>query len=227
MMLLRCKNLLVVLVLGALFGGVAWWWWVTSGYVSIDDARIKADVVAISAELTAKITSLTKREGDRVSRNEVLATLDRRELAIQIKQAQAELDRLSSKAQQEAHSIELYQATQREEVAKAEASLRAVRYSSDDVRAHALQAKQDWNRNRQLFQKQLVAEQDLNRAATELRQSEACLHCRKKSKKASRCSVSRGLNPARSPSCRLSYERAGRRHGVPGRSSRNCGVSCS
>lgn len=167
--------MLVVLVLGALVGGAAWWWWFTSGYVSTDDARIKADVVAISAELRAKITSLTKREGDKVFRNEVLATLDRRELEIQIKQAQAELDRLRSKAQQEAHSIELYQATQREEVAKAEAALRAVRYSSEDVRAHVVQAKQDWNRSRQLFQKQLVPEQDLNRAATELRQSEAQL----------------------------------------------------
>lgn len=175
MILLHWKNLLIVLVFAALFGGVVWWWWITSGYVSTDDARIKADVVAISAELTAKITSLAKREGDRVARDEVLATLDRRELEIRIQQAEAELDRLRNKAQQEAKSIDLYQATQREEVAKAEAALRAARYNSEDVRAHALQAKQDWDRSQRLFQKQLVAEQDLNRAATELRQSEAQL----------------------------------------------------
>jgi len=175
MILLHWKNPLIVLVFAALFGGVVWWWWITSGYVSTDDARIKADVVAISAELTAKITSLAKREGDRVARDEVLATLDRRELEIRIQQAEAELDRLRNKAQQEAKSIDLYQATQREEVAKAEAALRAARYNSEDVRAHALQAKQDWDRSQRLFQKQLVAEQDLNRAATELRQSEAQL----------------------------------------------------
>lgn len=169
------KNLLVVMVIAAALGGFGWWWWITSGYVSTDDARIKADIVAISAELTAKITSLSKREGDRVERDEVLATLDRRELQIQIQQAEAERDRLRSMAQRETKNIELQRATQREEVAKAEAALRASRYNHEDSRAHAIQARDDWLRNRKLFEKQLVAQQELDRTTTVLRQSEAQL----------------------------------------------------
>jgi membrane fusion protein (multidrug efflux system) len=96
-------------------------------------------------------------------------------LEIRIQQAEAELDRLHSKAHQEAKSIELHQARQREEVAKAEAALRAARYNYDDARAHSTQAKGDWLRNQQLFDKQLVAEQELERANTLLRQSEAQL----------------------------------------------------
>jgi membrane fusion protein (multidrug efflux system) len=171
----RWKSLLVFIVIAAALVGFGWWWWITSGYVSTDDARIKADIVAVSAELTAKVMTLSKREGDRVERDEVLATLDRRELEIRIQQAEAELDRLHSKAHQEAKSIELHQARQREEVAKAEAALRAARYNYDDARAHSTQAKGDWLRNQQLFDKQLVAEQELERANTLLRQSEAQL----------------------------------------------------
>jgi membrane fusion protein, multidrug efflux system len=167
------KTLLILIVLFVALGGFGLWWWITAGYVSTDDARIKADIVAISAEMTAKIDSLTRKEGDRVARDEVLATLNSHELEIQIQQAEAELDRLRSKAQQEAREIELHETRQKEEVAKAEAALRASRYNYDDARAHAVQAKDDWNRSQKLFEKKFVPEQELDRAKTNLRQSEA------------------------------------------------------
>jgi membrane fusion protein (multidrug efflux system) len=167
------KTLLLSATLLAALGGFGYWWWITSGYVTTDDARIKADIVAISAELTARIDSLTKTEGDQVARDEILATLDRRELEIQVQQAEADLDRLTSKAKQEAMGIELHLARQKEEVAKAEAALRASRYNYDDALAHAVQAKDDWHRNHKLFEKQLVPAQELDRAKTMLRQSEA------------------------------------------------------
>ena len=167
------KTVLIIILLVVAFGGFGVWWWITAGYVSTDDARIKADIVAVSAEMTAKIESLTKREGDRVARDEVLATLDRKELEIQIRQAEAELDRLRSRAQQEAGEIELHEARQKEEVEKAEAALRASRYNYDDARAHAVQAKDDWRRSQKLFEKKFVPEQELDRAKTVLRQSEA------------------------------------------------------
>jgi membrane fusion protein (multidrug efflux system) len=169
----RWKTLLVLTALVAIAGGVGVWWWRSAGYVSTDDARIKAEIVAVSAEMTAKIISLGKEEGDGVGLDEVLATLDRRELEIQVQQAEAEVDRLRNKAQQGAKEIELHVARQREEEAKAEASLRAFRHHFDDVHAHAAQAKEDWRRNQKLFEKELVAEQELERAKTSLRQAEA------------------------------------------------------
>lgn len=167
------KTLLLAAALLGAVGGGGFWWWITSGYVSTDDARIKADIVAVSAELTARIESLTKAEGDRVKRDEVLATLDRSELEIQIRQAEAELERLQSRARQEAMGIKLHIARQKEEVAKAEAALRAARHNYEEARAHALQAENDWRRNRKLFDKQLVAEQELDRARTLVNQYEA------------------------------------------------------
>lgn len=167
------KMLAALAALIAAGGGIGVWWWRSSGYVSTDDARIKAEIVAVSAEMTAKLNSLTKEEGDTVTRREVLATLDRRELEILLQQAQAEADRLRNKAEQGAKEIELHIARQKEEVTKSEASLRAARHQLDDARAHAGQAKEDWSRNQKLFIKDLVAEQELDRAKTSLRQAEA------------------------------------------------------
>ena len=91
------KTLAALAAFITVVGGFGLWWWSTSGYVSTDDARIKAEVVAVSAELTAKLSSLAKEEGDQVTRQEVLATLDRRELEILFQQADAEADRLRNK----------------------------------------------------------------------------------------------------------------------------------
>jgi len=167
------KTFVALAALLAAAGGFGVWWWRTSGYVSTDDARVKAEIVAVSAELTAKLSSLAKEEGDVVTRQEVLATLDRRELEILFQQADAEVDRLRNKAQQGAKEIELHVARQKEEVVKAEAALRASRHQFDDARAHADQAKEDWSRNQKLFDRALVAEQEMERAKTSLRQADA------------------------------------------------------
>jgi membrane fusion protein (multidrug efflux system) len=167
------KMLAGLAVFIVVVGGFGVWWWRSAGYVSTEDARIKAAIVAVSAEMTAKLRSLTKEEGDSVARHEVLATLDRRELEIQVQQAEAEVDRLRNKAQQGAKEIEVHVARQKEEVVKAEAALRASRHQLDDARAHAAQANEDWARNQKLFEKALVAEQELERARTTLRQAQA------------------------------------------------------
>jgi multidrug resistance efflux pump len=170
---LRWTTLLAALIVVATAAGAGVWWWRSTGYVSTDDARVKAEIVAVSAEMTAMLVSLAKEEGDLVARNDILATLDRRELEIQHRQAVAEVDRLDSKVQQKTSEIELHVARQKEEVAKAEAALRGFRHNLDDARAHAIQAKDDWRRKQKLFQKQLVAEQELEHAKTSLSQAEA------------------------------------------------------
>src|SRR3972149_9234630 len=96
----RWTTILVSAAFVAIAGGFGVWWWISAAYVSTDDARVKAEIVAVSAEMTAKLDSLRKEEGDGVARHEVLATLDRRELEIHLQQAEAEVDRLHSNARQ-------------------------------------------------------------------------------------------------------------------------------
>jgi len=78
-----------VALLGGVFGA---WWWRSMGYVSTDDARIKAEIVSISTEIQGRIEALAKDEGESIARGEIMGRLDSREVQIQIQQAQAELD---------------------------------------------------------------------------------------------------------------------------------------
>ena len=84
------------LILIALMVFLGIWWWRSLGFVSTDDARIKADIVSISAEIDGRIKALTKEEGDAVAPGEVMARLDNMEIMIQIQQAQAAIDRVTA-----------------------------------------------------------------------------------------------------------------------------------
>ncbi|MFQ5850597.1 MAG: HlyD family secretion protein [Candidatus Binatia bacterium] len=161
------------LVLVAMVAFLGTWWWKSLGYVSTDDARIKAEIVSISAEIAGRIESLTKDEGDVVVAGEVMARLDNREILIQIQQAQAEVDRARSRLLQVQRQVDLHLEKQKGEMVQAEAALRGYRYNLENARVHAEQAREDWERDKELSKRKLISAQKLARAETELRQAEA------------------------------------------------------
>src|SRR3989304_3731720 len=65
-----------VALLGGVFGA---WWWRSMGYVSTDDARIKAEIVSISTEIQGRIEALAKDEGESIARGGIMGRLDSRE----------------------------------------------------------------------------------------------------------------------------------------------------
>ncbi|MFQ5918077.1 MAG: HlyD family secretion protein, partial [Candidatus Binatia bacterium] len=161
----------LILVALTVFLGI--WWWRSLGFVSTDDARIKADIVSISAEIDGRIKALTKDEGDAVAPGEVMARLDTREVLIQIQQVEAEIDRARSRSLQARRQIDLHVEKLKGEIVQAEAALRGYRYNLEDALVHAEQAKEDRQRASALFEKQLISEQKRALAETELRQAEA------------------------------------------------------
>lgn len=166
---------LVILALAVIAGGLGAWWWGSAGHVSTDDARVKAEIVAISAETPGRIREITKREGDSVSSGEVLVRLDDREVRFQMEQARAEVDRARSKLVQTRREMNLIFERQKGETSRAEASLRSYRHHLEDARAHAKKAEGDWQRNQELFARQLISAQELSHAETELLQGRARL----------------------------------------------------
>ncbi len=166
-------GVLSVLVLAGIGGVLGVWWWRSAGYVSTDDARIKAEIVSVSAEIRGRIDSLAKEEGNAVAQGEILARIDNREVQIWIRQAQAEVDSSRSKLLQATREIGFYVERQKSEIPQAEAALQAHRFNLEDARAHAEQAREDWQRTEALFERELIPAQELDRAETELRQAEA------------------------------------------------------
>ncbi len=156
-------------------GGFGAWWWRSMGYVSTDDARIKAEIVSISTEIQGRIEALAKDEGESIARGEIMGRLDSREVQIQIQQAQAELDRTRSRLQQTASEIGFHLERQRGELPQAEAALAGYRHNLEDAQAQAEKVQEDWRRTRSLFERELISAQELAHAETVMRQARARL----------------------------------------------------
>lgn len=104
---LKSWVLLSVLVVAALFGGYYYWQIHLAsqlpGYIAASNGRIEANQVNIATKLAGRIAELYVREGDMVDEEQVLARLDSRQLAAQLKTAEADVRRLE-RAEEEAKS---------------------------------------------------------------------------------------------------------------------------
>lgn len=105
----------VLMLLAAAGGGL--WVWSSLGYVTTDDARVKADIVTISTETPGRIRTLRKEEGDRVEPGEVLVELDPREVLIRIERRKAAVDRARSRLLQVEREVRYAREKQQEELA--------------------------------------------------------------------------------------------------------------
>ncbi|MFT8347496.1 HlyD family secretion protein [Clostridium saccharoperbutylacetonicum] len=74
------RKLLIIGILAtiviALSGIVFYYWYENTYYVSTDDARVSADLVSVTPQITGKLLELNVAEGDAVSKNEILARQD-------------------------------------------------------------------------------------------------------------------------------------------------------
>jgi multidrug resistance efflux pump len=68
-------GILITIVM-ALGGIVAYYWYENTYYVSTEDARVSADLVSVTPQITGKLLELNISEGDTVSKNEILARQD-------------------------------------------------------------------------------------------------------------------------------------------------------
>ena len=72
------------------------WVWSSLGYITTDDARIKADIVTISTEVPGRISALLKDEGEPVESGDIMVELDKQEILIRIEQHKAAVDHARS-----------------------------------------------------------------------------------------------------------------------------------
>jgi HlyD family secretion protein len=77
-------------------------------YIASSNGRIEANQVNIATKLAGRITELYVREGDMVDKDQVLARLDSRQLAAQLKTVEAEERRLERAEEEAKSSVDRY-----------------------------------------------------------------------------------------------------------------------
>lgn len=92
--LVRLLLMVALPLAAAIYGAV--WWGQSMRYITTENAYVKADVIAISADVTGRIIDIDARENERVNGGQVLLRIDPRTFEIVIAEAKAELDRVGA-----------------------------------------------------------------------------------------------------------------------------------
>ena len=90
--LIRLVLMVILPVCAAVWGALVWG--ESMRWVTTENAYVKADVIAISADVKGRIIDIDVRENERVSGGQVLFRIDPRPFEIEIQEAKAELDRV-------------------------------------------------------------------------------------------------------------------------------------
>ncbi|MDQ1278335.1 MAG: hypothetical protein QG555_1378, partial [Thermodesulfobacteriota bacterium] len=140
-----------------------------SGVIEAKDAKL-------AFQANGRVTVVHVKEGQAVTKGQVLAELDASELQSRYDQAEASLDR-ATKAQQQAETLfNVYKSTLPEDVVRAEANVASARKVMEDARKNK-------ERYDTLYQRQVVAQKEWDTvrlnyetASSRLMEGEAILH---------------------------------------------------
>lgn len=122
--LLRFVLLLVVPVVAVGYGAV--WWGESMRWVTTENAYVKANVVAISADVSGRVIEVAVKENQRVNRGQLLFRLDPRPFEIDVENRRAELAGVRAE-------IESKRAEYRSELQSAREAQEKVRYLEGEV----------------------------------------------------------------------------------------------
>ncbi|MEQ9507000.1 MAG: HlyD family secretion protein [Hyphomonas sp.] len=122
-----------------------------AAYVSTADARIAADMIAVSTDISGRITSVAVSEGDRVEAGDVLYTIDDREAVFTLAQFEAEADRLRAEIAREDARAGLSASKAGSQVAARQAGTRSASASVEAARSNLETARQEHERTKNLL----------------------------------------------------------------------------
>ena len=144
--------------------------------VSTSDARIAAEMIAISTDISGRITSVNVREGDRVSAGDIIYTIDAREAEYTLAQFEAEANRLRAQIAREEARAGLASSKAGSQVAARKAGTQSASASVEAARSNHDTAKREYDRMRGLFERGLIAQSGLDQARNAVETTEQALH---------------------------------------------------
>ena len=137
---------------------------------------IEATQANLAFQVSGRVLTVFAKEGQAVTKDQILTELDRSEFQSRIEQAKANLDKATQNQQQLETMLDIYKKTLPAEVARADAGAASARYTLEDARKNN-------QRYDQLFRKGVVSEKEkdlmklnYDTAASRLAEGEALLH---------------------------------------------------
>lgn len=157
--------LAALIVLGA--GG--WWLWQQFTHVFVTDARVAADIVAVSSRVPGWVTAVEVIAGDSVRKGDILVRIDDRESRLLVQELDAQLAGIARRREEIQARLALTDHQTQSRIVAQQAAVRAARAALAAATAQRDLAKQDNDRAKELAPVGAVARArlDQTRAALE------------------------------------------------------------
>ncbi len=139
-----------------------------AAYVSTADARIAADMIAVSTDISGRITSVAVSEGDRVAAGDVLYTIDDREAVFMLAQLNAEANRLRAEIAREEARAGIATSKAGSQVAARQAGTRSASATVEAARSNLENAQQEHDRTKNLFEQGRIPKSTYDQAKNAL-----------------------------------------------------------
>ena len=176
---MKKRRIIIMVVFFVLLIGVGmlvyYGQWKTQSRELYFSGTIEATQANLAFQVGGRVVHVAVNEGQNVTKDQVLAELDRSEFQSRHAQAQATLDKSLRNQDQLSTMLEIYKKTLPAEVARADAGVASARYVMDDTR-------KNYERYEQLFRRGVVSEKErdamklgYDTARTRLAEGEAVL----------------------------------------------------
>lgn len=172
---LRGRKILFGGLAGALLLAVIGFVIDRSTFVTTADARVASDIIAVSSDISGRITSVQVSEGDRVGRDAVLYTIDDREASLVLAQYQAEADRLHAEMTREDARADLATTKAGSQVDARRAGTQSAVASVGVAESNLETARREHERTKGLFERKLIAQSQYDQAKNAMDTAEQAL----------------------------------------------------
>ena len=156
-------------------GGGGWWLYQQFTHVFVTDARVAADIIAISSRVPGWVTALGVTEGDTAQRGRVLIRIDDRESRLRVEELDAQLAGIARRREEIEARIALTDRQTQSRITAKQAAVRAAEAALAGATAQRDLARQDNDRAEKLAPRGTItrARLDQTRAALETAKQQA------------------------------------------------------
>jgi len=170
------KTWILVIVGLLLIGWAVHWGYQRWTHVYIDDARIDGEIITLSSRVSGWVTAIPVIEGDVVKKGQVLVRIDDRDSKLQREVLVARLEALQTQmAVVRAKTGQVDQETQGK-YRRENYQLKAAQAAAAAAQAQLKQARDDYERSKELAAQKWISPQALDRTRTAYQQAQENFH---------------------------------------------------
>lgn len=150
-------SAIVILALSSLW--LAWWFFERADYVHVNDARVAANMVSISSRIPGLVTDLYITEGQAIDANQLLATIDERDIRLKLKALEARLATEKGEFVRQQSQLALTERQIETAITAQKSQLAAAVAAAREAEIMETQASHDVNRATTLRKDKLIADE--------------------------------------------------------------------